>query len=538
MSSEKREASPEASPLKGPAPKAEPEDTSDVAFEDGIPLSPMADPAVQFTSGTPANGDAKVEIGDSGVAPTFVGLGKEELMKYANDPFWVRLRWFLFILFWILWLAMLVGAIVIIILAPRCAEKKTVTDTFYQIKASDLIKDSSQLDAQTQYLKDLGMEIVIISDVLQHDPNEPEAVTNIKALDKSIDEGVFADTVKKLRSEGMRVLLQLVPNHVGTSHEWFNSTAFPDYFVRKPYDEVKQSPWVMQDRSGSAWSADPGNNSIGYLHQFSGNVADLNFDNDEVVSAFKDALSDWRLKKIDGFVISKASYLVEDLNNLMSSQALRNNLKNVEVIKRMVGISSSGPILVELDDASEETLKQYKEKGFTPIVKSIDASNTNRILETLVELNTMPDAVINLHKTSTSPDKARLINLVAIAGGSHALINHDTAKGEKDFLTKLIQFQRDNPRGKGVTVEHASTNDIITALRSDGDDRLLILANFGNAPATFDAQASNVTESAAGKIVLATPNAEIPTGNTTQDTISLNPLSGVVIKLADNAKSE
>jgi solute carrier family 3, member 2 len=48
-------------------------------------------------------------------------MTKEELMKYANDPFWVRLRWVLFILFWGLWLAMLAGAIAIIVFAPKCA---------------------------------------------------------------------------------------------------------------------------------------------------------------------------------------------------------------------------------------------------------------------------------------------------------------------------------------------------------------------------------------------------------------------------------
>lgn len=42
-------------------------------------------------------------------------------MKYSNDPFWVRLRWILFVLFWALWVAMLVGAILIIIHAPKCA---------------------------------------------------------------------------------------------------------------------------------------------------------------------------------------------------------------------------------------------------------------------------------------------------------------------------------------------------------------------------------------------------------------------------------
>lgn len=42
-------------------------------------------------------------------------------MKYANDPFWVRLRWILFVLFWAIWVGMLVGAISIIVFAPKCS---------------------------------------------------------------------------------------------------------------------------------------------------------------------------------------------------------------------------------------------------------------------------------------------------------------------------------------------------------------------------------------------------------------------------------
>lgn len=48
-------------------------------------------------------------------------MTKDELMKFANDPFWVRLRWIFFILFWALWIAMLAGAILIIVKAPKCA---------------------------------------------------------------------------------------------------------------------------------------------------------------------------------------------------------------------------------------------------------------------------------------------------------------------------------------------------------------------------------------------------------------------------------
>lgn len=49
------------------------------------------------------------------------GMGKEELMKFANDPFWIRLRWALFIIFWLIWAALLAGAVAIIVMAPKCS---------------------------------------------------------------------------------------------------------------------------------------------------------------------------------------------------------------------------------------------------------------------------------------------------------------------------------------------------------------------------------------------------------------------------------
>lgn len=68
--------------------------------------------------------------GKNGISPInvdhlkakFTGLTKEELMKFANDPFWVRLRWFLFISFWLIWLLMLFAAIFIIVVTPKCQE--------------------------------------------------------------------------------------------------------------------------------------------------------------------------------------------------------------------------------------------------------------------------------------------------------------------------------------------------------------------------------------------------------------------------------
>ncbi|XP_017119918.2 uncharacterized protein LOC108141190 isoform X2 [Drosophila elegans] len=77
---------------------------------------------VKFIKGDHQNGDAKIDIGTvNGGKPAFTGMSKEELMKYANDPFWVRLRWIFFVCFWAIWVGMLVGAILIIIGAPKCA---------------------------------------------------------------------------------------------------------------------------------------------------------------------------------------------------------------------------------------------------------------------------------------------------------------------------------------------------------------------------------------------------------------------------------
>lgn len=50
-----------------------------------------------------------------------VGLSKDELMKYANQPFWVRLRNILFISFWIVWFSILAAAIGYVINSPGCS---------------------------------------------------------------------------------------------------------------------------------------------------------------------------------------------------------------------------------------------------------------------------------------------------------------------------------------------------------------------------------------------------------------------------------
>ena len=95
------------------------DDRDDSALDD----SRFDDSKVKFVNGGGAAADPRVDIEGKttlSLEGEFVGLTKEELEKYAKDPFWVKVRWILFIGFWVMWVGMLVAAIAIIITAPRC----------------------------------------------------------------------------------------------------------------------------------------------------------------------------------------------------------------------------------------------------------------------------------------------------------------------------------------------------------------------------------------------------------------------------------
>lgn len=100
------------------------------------------------------NGVVKVKVAeedeDGEMISKFTGLSKEELLQVAGTPGWVRTRWLLLILFWLGWLGMLAGAIVIIVQAPHCKELPTQNwwqkGGLYRIQAVEDFQDSDKDD--------------------------------------------------------------------------------------------------------------------------------------------------------------------------------------------------------------------------------------------------------------------------------------------------------------------------------------------------------------------------------------------------------
>jgi len=251
----------------------------------------------------------------------FVGMGKEELMKYANNPYWVKMRWSLFIMFWVLWFAMLAGAIAIIILAPKCAINQdsalVENPIIYEI---DIGKSDSQgssltvLNDHVLSMKDSGVDLIVVNTLMKTASDGD--VIDFTEVDPSY--GSRQDVknwLKKMKDQGIKIVMSFVPNYSSEEHQWFKDSTiqdepFVDYYVwtKGPVNNWKT---VDDNQSESAWALDDIRKEY-YLHQFKKNQPDFNFRNSEVVGNFTEIIKFWMDLGFYGLHLDKAEFLVED----------------------------------------------------------------------------------------------------------------------------------------------------------------------------------------------------------------------------------
>jgi alpha-glucosidase len=117
---------------------------------------------------------------------------------------------------------------------------------------------------------------------------------------------------------GLRVLLDLVPNHTSVEHPWFvDARSSRDARHRHWYvwadpaaDGGPPNNWVSVF-TGSAWTLDDATGQY-YLQNFLAEQADLNWWNDEVRDEFDGILRSWFDRGVSGFRIDVAHMIVKD----------------------------------------------------------------------------------------------------------------------------------------------------------------------------------------------------------------------------------
>ena len=135
------------------------------------------------------------------------------------------------------------------------------------------------------------------------------------------DLGTLADLdalIAAAGERGMRVLLDLVPNHTSDRHAWFadaltgREAAHRDFYVWADPAPGGGPPnnW-LSNFGGSAWTLDEPSGQY-YLHNFLPSQPDLNWWNDEVREAFDDILRFWFARGIAGFRIDVCHGIVKD----------------------------------------------------------------------------------------------------------------------------------------------------------------------------------------------------------------------------------
>jgi alpha-glucosidase len=103
---------------------------------------------------------------------------------------------------------------------------------------------------------------------------------------------------------GLRVTVDVVPNHTSNAHPWF--TERPDFYVWA--DEPNNWPSTF---GGPAWTRDEARGRW-YLHLFAPEQPDLDWHNPAVSAEFEQILRFWLDRGVDGFRIDVAHALYKD----------------------------------------------------------------------------------------------------------------------------------------------------------------------------------------------------------------------------------
>jgi alpha-glucosidase len=180
----------------------------------------------------------------------------------------------------------------------------------------DGVGDMAGIEQRLPYLAGLGVDSLWITPFYTSPQNDHGYdVADYRDVDRlfgSLDD--FDAMLATAHDLGLRVIVDLVPNHTSAEHAWFQKAlhAAPGSPERERY--------VFRDGAGTSGELPPNNwqsvfggpawtrldDGQWYLHMFDATQPDLNWWNPEVADEFEDILRFWLDRGVDGFRIDVA----------------------------------------------------------------------------------------------------------------------------------------------------------------------------------------------------------------------------------------
>jgi alpha-glucosidase len=122
----------------------------------------------------------------------------------------------------------------------------------------------------------------------------------------------FDSLLQEAHCQGLKVILDFVPNHTSDQHPWFlESRSSRDSSKRDWYLWRDQPNNWLSNFGGSAWEWDEATDQY-YLHSFLKQQPDLNWRNPDVRKAMFDTLRFWLEKGVDGFRVDVMWLMIKD----------------------------------------------------------------------------------------------------------------------------------------------------------------------------------------------------------------------------------
>ncbi|MCR1783905.1 glycoside hydrolase family 13 protein [Nocardioides carbamazepini] len=188
--------------------------------------------------------------------------------------------------------------------------------------AGDGVGDLPGITARLPYLRDLGVDALWITPFYTS-PQKDHGYDVADYTDVDPLFGTLADVDLLLETAhglGLRVIVDLVPNHTSDQHAWFQAAlaAAPGsperarYIFRPGRGEDGAEPPNNWDSifGGPAWTRVP--DGAWYLHLFDTSQPDLDWRNPEVGDMFEDVLRNWLDRGVDGFRVDVAHGLYKE----------------------------------------------------------------------------------------------------------------------------------------------------------------------------------------------------------------------------------
>jgi maltose alpha-D-glucosyltransferase/alpha-amylase len=192
----------------------------------------------------------------------------------------------------------------------------------FQDSNGDGIGDLPGVCQRLEYIRDLGVNTLWLLPITDS-PWRDDGYDIRDHYRIHPDYGTLHDfhlLVEKAHQLGLRLLVELVPNHTSDQHPWFQASRDPahpeharyrDFYVWSETDQrYQEARIIFVDYEKSNWTYDPLRQAY-YWHRFFSHQPDLNYDNPEVQRAMLRVIQFWIDQGADAIRVDAPPYLFE-----------------------------------------------------------------------------------------------------------------------------------------------------------------------------------------------------------------------------------